>query len=307
MPAPQVLCFGEILWDLLPSGKVAGGAPMNVAFQLNQLGVPTGMVSRIGTDDLGREIFDFLKGKNVPTEWVQHDVEHPTSIVQVELDAKGHPKYEIVQNVAWDFIAADDGAVQAVKNAQALVFGSLAARSETSKNTLLALIENAPFRVLDTNLREPFFSKKLLDELLPKAHLVKMNDEELDIIADWHGIENVGRVQNPADVHANLQAKMSALKKAFQLDVLVVTRGKDGAISLGETGFCNHTGYRVRVQDTIGSGDAFLAGYLSQFLANNTPEKCLDFACKMGAYVATKRGGTPEMDAREFATLINPH
>lgn len=168
LATPQVLCFGEILWDLLPSGKVAGGAPMNVAFQLNQLGVPTGMVSRIGTDDLGREIFDFLKGKNVPIDWVQHDEEHPTSIVKVKLDAKGHPQYDIVQNVAWDFIAADEQVVQAVRNAKALVFGSLAARSETSKNTLLVLLEHAPFRVLDTNLREPFFPKNCSTNCCPK-------------------------------------------------------------------------------------------------------------------------------------------
>lgn len=291
---PQVICFGEILWDLLPSGKVAGGAPMNVAFQLNQLGTPADMISRIGSDDLGREILDFLVEKNVGTKWVQRDDEHPTGIVRVELDAKGHPQYDIVQNVAWDFITAESDTLEAVKEAKALVFGSLAARSTTSKKTLLALIANAPFRVFDVNLRFPFFSQKLLDELLAEADMVKMNDEELDIIAGWQGFAG------------NQQQKMSAIKKAFQLDWLVVTRGAYGAISLDNTGFCSHDGYRVQVQDTIGSGDAFLAGYLSQFLVGQSPNACLDFACKMGAYVATKRGGTPPISPTELPDFLQP-
>lgn len=279
----QVICFGEILWDLLPSGKVAGGAPMNVAFQLNQLGVPVSMVSRIGDDNLGREIFDFLTEKNVPTDLVQRDKTQPTGIVKVALNERGQAHYEIVEDVAWDFIASENSAVEAVKNAEAFVFGSLAARSEKSRETLLKLIENARFRVFDVNLRKPFFSKKQLDELLEKANFVKMNDEELDIISAWHGF--VGSEND----------KMLALKKAFALDLLIVTRGENGAISLGETGFCSHNGVKVEVVDTIGSGDAFLAGYLSQFLQKKSPAACLDFGCQMGAFVATQRGGTPQL------------
>lgn len=280
MNNPQVMCFGEILWDLLPGGKIAGGAPMNVAYQLNQLGVPVGMVSRIGRDDLGDEIFEFLKAKNIPTAFVQQEKTRPTGIVKVVLNERGQPQYEIVENVAWDFIEAENGAVEAVKNADIFVFGSLVARAETSRETLFNMLENARFRVLDVNLRKPFFSKKLLDELLQKVEFVKMNDEELDIIADWLGFR--GDEKN----------KMTALKNAFALDVLVVTRGEKGAVSLDATGFCQHDGVKVEVVDTIGSGDAFLAGYLSKFLQKKTPAECLGFGCQMGAFVATQRGGT---------------
>lgn len=283
MKNPQVICFGEILWDLLPSGKVAGGAPMNVAFQLNQLGVPVGMVSRIGDDDLGREIFDFLTEKNVPTDLVQRDETQPTGIVKVELNERGQPQYEIVEGVAWDFIAAENRAIAAVQNAEVFVFGSLAVRGEKSRETLLELIENARFRVFDVNLRKPFFFKNRLDELLAKANFVKMNDDELDIISAWHGFAG------------DEKAKMTALKNAFQLDLLVVTRGEKGAVSLGATGFCQHDGVKVEVVDTIGSGDAFLAGYLSRFLEKKSPAECLDFGCRMGAFVATQRGGTPQI------------
>jgi fructokinase len=285
MNNPQVICFGEILWDLLPSGKVAGGAPMNVAFQLNQLGVPVGMVSRIGNDDLGAEVFDFLTQKNIPTRFVQRDTVRPTGIVKVTLNQQGQPKYEIVEGVAWDFIEAEKAAMEAVDNAEVLVFGSLAARSTKSHETLLRCIKNARFRVFDVNLRKPFFTQNLLTELLKEAHFVKMNDEELDVISGWLNLEA-----------SDVETRMDALKNAFQLDVLVVTRGENGAISLDTTGFYSHSGVKVEVVDTIGSGDAFLAGYLYKFLQKKLPGECLDFGCQMGAFVAARRGGTPPLD-----------
>jgi len=284
MSQPTVICFGEILWDLLPSGKVAGGAPMNVAFQLKQLGVSVGMISRVGKDDLGDEILRFLQEKKVPTDFVQRDQTHPTGTVKVEWDKKGHPVYEIVPTVAWDFIEADHQAIEAVKNAQVMVFGSLVSRCETSKNALLTLMENARLRVLDVNLRKPFFSKDLLVELLQKAQIVKMNDDELAIISTWLGFAGEEEQQ------------MSRVKSHFQLDLLIVTRGEKGALTLGATGLCRHPGCCIEVADTIGSGDAFLAGYLSKFLSKNTPDECLDFACRMGAFVATQRGGTPVLN-----------
>ena len=291
MAFPQVICFGEILWDLLLTGKVAGGAPMNVAFHLNQLGVPSSMISRVGNDEDGREILDFLQGKQVSADFVQLDNDHPTGTVKVTLNDDGHPQYDIVQNVAWDFIATTPVAIDAVRQTRAFVFGSLVARIPTSQNTLFEMIENAPFRVFDVNLRKPFFSKELIFGLLPKANMVKMNDEELEIIASWFGFNGTEN------------EKMIQVKKACKIDVLLVTRGENGAISLTGTGFCSHEGYRVHVKDTIGSGDAFLAGYLSQYLHQASPEKCIDFACKTGAYVATKRGGTPVHDTCEITNL----
>jgi fructokinase len=285
MNHPQVICFGETLWDLLPSGKVAGGAPMNVAFQLSQLGVPVGMISRIGDDIPGEEIIGFLAEKNIPTGLVQRDEARPTGIVKVDLSEYGQPQYEIVEGVAWDFIEAEKQAMEAVRNADAFVFGSLVARSEKSRDTLLQFVKNARFRVFDVNLRKPFFTREHLTELLGEAEFVKMNDEELDIISGWLNA-----------VSSDLEAKMIALKNAFQLDLLVVTRGESGAVSLGTTGFCTQNGLKVEVVDTIGSGDAFLAGYLYKFLQNKSPVECLDFGCRMGAFVASRRGGTPQLE-----------
>ncbi|MBK7940217.1 MAG: carbohydrate kinase [Lewinellaceae bacterium] len=282
MPSPQVICFGEVLWDLLPSGPVAGGAPMNVAFHLNQLGVPAGMVSRVGADELGVELLDFLRAKRIPTDLIQTDPEYPTGTVKVTLDAGGHPSYEIVQPSAWDHITPEPAAESAIRKAEMLVYGSLVCRNSASDHALHQYIAQAKYRVFDVNLRQPFFSEKLIRELLLTANLVKMNDDELNIIADW--------LYLPGDA----AQRMAALFVRFDLDGLIVTRGEHGAAFFDKNGYIETPGERVIVQDTIGSGDAFLAGFLSQKLKNAAPGTCLEFAGQLGAFVATQKGGTPE-------------
>ena len=291
MPS-TLICFGEVLWDLLPTGKIAGGAPMNVAFQANQLGLSAKMVSRVGADGLGTELLDFLNDKGVSTQFVQTDPQHPTGIVNVTLDSKGSPAYEIVRPSAWDFIASDETLHDAAAAADALVFGSLACRSDSTQSTLLELLDVAALRVFDVNLRRPFFSQNLLDALLSKADIVKLNDEELDIIAAWHGAVG-GEVQ-----------QMQFLKKKYALDMLVLTKGPHGAACLDDEGYHAHPGFSVKVHDTIGSGDAFLAAFLSKMLAGDDSPECLAFACAVGALVATKQGGTPDISAGEIQDFI---
>ena len=189
-PKSNIVCFGEILWDLLPTGKVAGGAPMNVAFHANQLGIAAQMISKVGKDDLGKDLIDLLNQKGVDTSLVQTDDTYPTGTVKVTLDAKGSPSYEIVAPVAWDFIHANTANKTAVQTADAFVFGSLAARNETTRNTLLELLKLAKLKVFDVNLRSPFYTKPLLTQLLHQADIVKMNDEELEIIGGWLDIND---------------------------------------------------------------------------------------------------------------------
>lgn len=282
-----LVCFGEVLWDLLPTGKVAGGAPMNVAYHANTFGLQAKMVSRIGADELGGELRLFLDGKGVSADLLQVDRALPTGVVKVSLDAAGTASYEIVQPAAWDAIQPFDRALDAVRNADLLVFGSLACRSETTKNTLLQLLELAPLRVFDVNLRTPFYSKELLAELLPKANIVKMNDEELDVIGGWFGAAG------------SEEEKMEFLKNCFRLEALLVTRGARGAVLLNDSGLFTQTGFPVKVQDTIGSGDAFLGAFLSKMTAGATEDECLETACAAGAFVATKKGATPKYSPEE--------
>lgn len=291
MKNPVVICFGEILWDILPSGKIAGGAPMNVAYQIQNMGLNAHMISRVGSDALGEALLTFLEGKGVSTDLVQTDTAYPTGVVHVQLDDMGIATYDIVQPAAWDYITLHDDVLQSVRNADALVFGSLSCRAEISRNTLLTLVEAAPLRVFDVNLRAPFYDQVLLESLLSKAHIVKVNDLELDELSSWYQITG-----------SELE-KMTGLCTRFGIERLIVTKGAHGASCLSKQGFCSVPGLSVKVQDTVGSGDAFLAGFLRVHLLGEDDFACLMFANGLGALTATKAGGTPVILAEELALL----
>jgi fructokinase len=292
MSNPTLICFGEILWDLLPTGAVAGGAPLNVTFHAKQLGLDAKLISSVGADDLGQGLWQFMQGIGIPTDLVQTDTQHPTGTVNVTLSEGGSPAYEIVSPVAWDNIQLERQAADWVKSADAMVFGSLACRTAQNKNTLLEYLNNANLKVFDVNLRSPFYSQALIDELLEKADVVKMNDEELALIASWHGIAGDEKTQ------------MQGLKNKFGVELFILTRGKEGAACLDASGFWEHKGFKITVQDTIGSGDSFLAAFLSKYLNGENIQNCLAFAAAVGALVATRKGGTPPIQLSEIQTLM---
>jgi len=266
---------------------------MNVAYHTNNLGMRSRMISRVGADTLGQTLMAFLKEKGVATDLVQVDLNYPTGMVNVTLDEKGIPSYEIVQPAAWDHIEISEEMLDTVRNANALVFGSLSCRSAHSKETLLALIEKAPLRVFDVNLRQPFYSQELLEALLPKANIVKVNDIELGILSEWYGMTG------------SESAQMAALLKKFGFDRIIVTKGEHGAACLSNTGYSSVPGVTVKVQDTIGSGDAFLSGFLSQLFAGSSDQDCLRFANALGALTATKAGGTSNISSAEIEAFLS--
>jgi len=286
MQNSSIICFGEVLWDMLPTGKVAGGAPMNVAHHAQQLGLPSTMISSVGQDELGEELIQFLKGKGIPTRWIQHSERYPTSSVQVHLDEKGSASYEIVENVAWDDIQLEESMLASVKAASAIVFGSLATRTATTRETLQSLLEVAPLRVFDVNLRAPFYHPAGIEALLQQADIVKTNDEELDLLADWYGQAR------------DLDSMTKFVLDKFELQKIIVTRGGAGAMCRDEQGLHSHSGFPVTVKDTVGSGDSFLAAFLSKMLQGKSTVDCLAFACAVGALVATKSGGTPAINSQ---------
>lgn len=293
MSKKNIICFGEVLWDMLPSGKKPGGAPMNVAYHVQQLGNSSRMISRIGNDDLGRELIEFLNKKGIDTNWVQQDDNLPTSTVEVSLDKDGTPTYEIVENVAWDNIQILPGLLNEATETNAVIFGSLACRTAQSQHTLIELLKIATLRIFDINLRPPFYSKSLLEQLLIYADIVKVNEEELEIVAKW-----IGDFPNEIE-------KISAVKDRYNLDVIIVTRGKTGAICIDNNEVFIHPIFPVIVADTVGSGDAFLAGFVHQFLKGKSTDECLELASAMGAFVATKSGATPTLDIKELKKIRN--
>ena len=281
MQQPSIVCFGEVLWDLLPTGKVAGGAPMNVAHHAKQVGAHSTMISSVGRDALGDELIVFLEDKGIPTHLVQRSERFPTSVVKVHLDDSGSASYEIVEGVAWDDIQLADAMLEAVRAADLLVFGSLVTRSATSRSTLQALLKAAQVRVFDVNLRAPFYSPASIEALLKESDIVKTNDDELEKLADWFGQDK------------EMPLMTQYLMDRFDLQKVIVTRGSHGAACRDVEGWHEHPGFRIKVTDTVGSGDSFLAGFLTSMLKGESTKDCLAFACAVGALVATYAGGTP--------------
>ncbi len=288
MSKSNIICFGEILWDLLPEelgGRIAGGAPMNVAYHLNALGIESSIISRVGNDELGVELTDFLTKKAVSTDFVQIDDHLPTGVVDVTLDEKGSPSYKIVQPVAWDNVQNTEGSKKAVAEADAFVFGSLICRSAVSKQTLLGLLAVSKCAVFDVNLRPPFYDKGTIEPLLQKAQIVKMNEDELTIISNWYSLET------------DFKKQIKAIQARFDIKTLIVSHGSKGAYCFENGVIDFQKAFKITVRDTIGSGDAFLAAFLSEKMAGKNAKECLLTACKAGAYVATQTGATPIMSA----------
>lgn len=254
---------------------------MNVAFHANQIGLKAKIISRIGEDELGKEIISFLEDRAIATDLLQVDSLLPTGKAIIEIDQKGQPTYRIQEELAWDHIALDTRALDEVRECDAIIYGSLASRNTTSRQTLFDLLELAPFRVFDINLRAPYFSKELLLTLMQKADIAKISFPELQLFQAWLSL--------PESVPESIQV----IQRQFDLDQVIVTLGADGASCIDSGLVLHHPGYQVATRDTIGTGDAFLAGFICKMLQGENTAQCLDFACAAGAYVATRRGGTP--------------
>lgn len=289
----QVACFGEVLWDILPDKKLPGGAPMNVAYHLQKLGVPVAMISSTGDDADGDALRQVMQLLQLDTTFIQRDPAHETGKVYARLAATNEMQYEIVQPVAWDFIQSTAGLQEIAKTPGYLVFGSLASRNEVSRETLLSLLDGDRTLVLDINLRPPHFTQELVELLLQQCQILKINEAELKLIGDWY--------QFPAD----MEERVLAFSQKYDIPTIIVTLGDKGAALLVENVFYQHPGYQVTVADTIGSGDAFLAGFLYNRIINTPPAITLAYACALGALVASYHGGCPAYNPDEIIALIN--
>ncbi|WP_161888403.1 carbohydrate kinase family protein [Pontibacter russatus] len=288
----KIVCFGEMLWDMLPDGKLPGGAPMNVAIHLQYQGLRPTVVSRVGCDDLGDKLLAYLKQKGVDSQWVQVDETQETGVVLVNVSNRSEVSYEIVQPVAWDYIQPQEGLEQVVAQSDYFIYGSLAARNVTTRDTLLALLKVAKGKVFDVNLRPPHYSLEVLEPLLQQADMVKMNHHELMEIAGWH------------QPYTDEQTAMAFLRSHYAVQTIIVTRGENGAAVLCDTGYFEQAGFRVEVEDTIGSGDAFLATFLVNYITGKSYPEALRMACAMGALVATQKGATPIISPEAVRQLM---
>lgn len=285
-----VAAIGEILWDVLPEGKKAGGSSMNVALNLHKQGINSLFISAVGHDELGAELLDFLADQHLNSNLVQLNNNLPTSTVAVTLDAQHQATYIIVEPVAWDAIALTTSAISAVQSADAFVYCSLTCRNEKSRETILALIKQAKLKVFDINLREPFYTIATLKVLLAEADILKVNEHELLYL----------KTELSLTAHTDEQL-LKQLANLFTIQTICLTVGEKGAYVLHEDKFYHHQGYPIKVADTVGAGDSFLATFLASYLNGYPVEQILDRACKVGAFVASQKGANPPYGDEIFA------
>lgn len=285
--------FGEILWDCLLSGKQAGGAPFNVAAHLAQMGASAALISSVGRDEPGDEILGVARQKRVNVDFVTRArVGLPTGTVRVSIGQEGNATYELVQPVAWDEITVATDALEAVSNARALIYGSLAARSPYNLLQLDRLLRvKGPVKFFDVNLRPPFSDPALVMELARRADVLKLNDDELGQLAR--------HMRTDAAVHHRLSGEevigraCEALADATNVRRICVTRGDKGAAFWHNGELTTAPAPRVEVKDTIGAGDAFMAALIVGLTNGTEMRKVLEDAARLGAFVASHYGATP--------------
>ncbi|WP_417361433.1 carbohydrate kinase family protein [Galbibacter sp.] len=290
----KITCYGEVLWDVFPTGEKIGGAPLNVAIRLQSMGVNTGMISCVGNDVRGQKITDYLRGLKLNTSCLEIHPDFPTGIVQVTLDKTGSATYDIKYPVAWDKISLTPNMVQAVESSDAFIYGSLVCRDPQSKYTLFELIPKSSFKVLDVNLRQGYYSQDLLLELIQSADFIKFNDDELFEIAQMMG-----------STFNSLEQNLEYIKSKVGASSICVTKGRHGALLVHNDKYYYNSGYKITVKDTVGAGDSFLATLLVKLLRNEDTQRALDFACGIGAMVAAESGANPVFEQSQIDEFIN--
>ena len=287
----KILCFGEVLWDTFAEGKKPGGAPMNVAMHLKQQGIDAVMASRVGPDASGGELVSYLKTIGLYSDLIQHDKILPTCIVTVDLDEQNQATYTIPQPVSWDNIQPEESLIDQAEKADIIVFGSLASRNITTRETLIRILKSKALKVFDVNIRAPHFEIENMKSLGGMADVIKMNAEELDMLA---GTELS---------HFSEKEKILFLSDFLGCKTICITRGGAGAIIYMNNQFFEHGGYAVNVVDTVGAGDAFLATFITGMLSSEDPNIILDNACAIGAFVAGSRGANPAYDHTQITKI----
>jgi fructokinase len=283
---PLVIGVGEILWDMLPAGRQLGGAPANFAFHAQQLGARGAVVSRVGDDALGHEILEKLDAAGVDRRGVGIDPAHPTGVVDVTLDSKGVPTYVIRTGVAWDFIESSPINLELARSADAICFGTLGQRNAQSRSAIGAMLAAAKpgcLRVFDINLRQQYYDAELLDTMLRQSDVLKLNEDELPMLAMRLGIRSIG------------DHTVAALVDRYPLKQVALTFGAGGAYIYGTDSRCTHPGVKCDVADTVGAGDAFTAALVMGLLAGRPVSWINNFANQLAAYVCSQHGAMPTL------------
>jgi len=283
-----VVGLGEILWDILPGGKQLGGAPANFAYHAQALGAEAIPVSCVGDDENGKEILSQLQKLGLNRNYIAIDKNHHTGYVTVKLDKAGQPDYTIHEDVAWDFIPSDEKLPTLAQRADAVCFGSLCQRCETSRSTIGRVLETAGddcLCIFDINLRQSYYNRQIIEKSLQYTDVLKLNDEELPVLA---------RLLELTGTQADL---LSRLTRRYELRMIALTRGPNGSLLYGDGKTCDHEGFHTEVIDTVGAGDAFTAAITIGLLNNKTMDEINESANHLAGFVCSQAGATPKLPA----------
>ncbi len=275
--------IGELLWDMLPSGKQLGGAPFNFAYHARQAGTDSYIISAVGKDGPGDEIINIIDYLGVDYQYVQKN-DYPTSIVNVTMDHPGHHSFEIVENVAWDHLYFDERLITLAKKLDAICFGSLAQRSPLSAHSIQSLVKSVRedcLRVFDINLRQRFFNREIISKSLEITDILKLNDDELPIVSDYFSLTG------------DTSARLRQLISRFRLQCVALTMGSKGSMLITPDDVSAAEPPEVEVADTIGAGDAFTAMLVAGFLKKDSLATVHKRANAVAAYICTQKGATP--------------
>lgn len=280
-----IIGIGEALWDVLPEGKKIGGAPANFAYIVSQFGLRSVAVSALGNDALGKELQTSLDEKKL--EYILPVVPFPTGTVQVSLNAEGIPVYEIKENVAWDNLPFTEELERLAQSVRAVCFGSLAQRNGVSHDTINRFLDTIPdeegiYKIFDINLRQHFYTPELLNESMTKCNILKINDEELEVIKKLFGYSDT-----------DVEATCRKLQETYGLKILILTCGTNGSHVFAEGHISSIPTPKVEVADTVGAGDSFTAAFVAALLSGKSVAQSHKLAVAVSAYVCTQHGAMP--------------
>ncbi|MCQ2965477.1 MAG: carbohydrate kinase [Alphaproteobacteria bacterium] len=276
----DIISFGEVLWDMLPDGKKLGGAPFNLVYHAIKSGCTGALVSAVGNDALGQEILEIIQQKNVPHFITKND--YPTGTVQIKLE-NGIPTYTITPNVAWDYIKLSNEMKNSLSGVKVVCYGSLSVRSKTSYNSLkklISLCSDDVIKFFDVNLRFPFYTKSLTEELLQSCDILKINDEELEFLK--------------TELYTGTSDFCSWLMRTFKIKTIILTGGSSYSKILMPHEILYMPTPKVKVVDTVGAGDAFSGAFLASLIQGKSVAEAHQQAVKISAFVVGQSGACPE-------------
>ncbi|MCH3918693.1 MAG: carbohydrate kinase [Spirochaetia bacterium] len=280
------LAFGEILWDVFSDGRRLGGAPLNVTGHIAKMGGQATIISALSDDELGRAALSDIRALGIDDKYIKQST-YPTGRADIVLDSNGVPTYEFNDPCAWDDITLTSVQLAELASCQwdVFCFGTLAQRSEGSRRTLEQLLDVIDSRIFffDVNLRKHFYSKEILKNGISKCNILKMNDEEVPIIAEALGFTG-------ADIPSQI------LESHTTMDIILVTEGKKGTTAYTRTGKVHKDVAKVKVVDTVGAGDSLSAGFLFSLSKGDSLTDAVRKASDLADFVVSHAGAIPEYD-----------